>query len=214
MSRLVVNKTEDRVICIIKNFGSLELSENTVKTIDKYGLREHNIFLLANSLIFDTFHIQASNAYNTYLTTNYSQWSVSSAVFYELHALIVEFYYKRIAHAIESKVLDFGNFKFEFANNALTINFKEHSITDNFKIVRPKNYSAAEFAIVGEKYMLHITQGKPHLEDFYKSPLGFPYGLYNMYSHLNQIFVLQNFIGACLNSAQKEDEFLLVKKLS
>ena len=216
MSRLVINKTEERVICIIKNFGSLELSDNTVKVIDKYGLKEFNIFLLSNGLVFKNFYIHASNAYSIFSNKNDHQWYVHSAVAGQLYKLVNEFYYKRLGYAIQSKVLNFDEFTFKFADQLLTIDFQEYSITDNFKIIHPSNYNNAEFAILGEKYMLHITQGGSlqELENVYESSLCFPYALYNMYMYQSQISVLRNFIGACLNSLQREDEFLSVRKLS
>lgn len=200
MSRLVINKGQDRTICIIKNFGSIELSENKIKIIDKFGLTSSDIFSIDKTYTYSVraqnFDIRSSNAYSTYFdgkSTKY--WCVSSQALDEIVTLVGEYYDSCIANAVRNKEFSFDEFTVSFKDNYLSIKYQDFLMTDKYTLFKPLNYGMHEIALLGEESYIYIIKDSStdsvvnlHIGDT------FPKFIYRMLISIPHFNVLDKFI--------------------
>lgn len=217
MSRLIVNNTDDRVICIIKNFASIELVDDTLKIIDKFGLSEFDIFEMNvhyNTIEFNSFAIRTSNAYGVELYRKHKYWSISNAVLNELRVIFVDYYFKRLELSITNHTIKIDKFKINFnsVDNIFNIEYEDAEITDYFVPAQPISYYDREIVLLGKSYYVYMSEGDSNLVLIHNSDY-FPKSIYSITLQSAQISVLRTFMSSCLNLTNQIDEFLLVKKL-
>jgi hypothetical protein len=199
MSRLVINKSNDRTICIIKNFGSIELSENKIKIVDKYGLTAANIFSLEKdrsySIRVENFDIRGSNAYNTHTDSQFKWWAVSSQAFDEINTLVEEYYNSCLLKAIQTKELLFDNFIIGFQDNMLSIQYKDYLTIDEYTLFKPFNYSTSEIALLGKESYVYIAKDNKtnSIVNVHSGDI-FPKYIYKMSISYSYFSVLDKFI--------------------
>lgn len=200
MSRLVINKGVDRTICIIKNFGSIELSENEIKIIDKHGLISSSIFQIKRDDVWGvstmSFSITSSNMYRIAFHNHKKIWYISPRALEDIISLITEYYDVCLANAVREKVLNLDNFSLSILDDLTCFKCGDISVIDEYNMYKPSIYYTNETSFLGNNTFIYVALDNVKnivFESLHNGPV-FPNSIYILHIKPEYFHTLEKFI--------------------
>jgi hypothetical protein len=223
MTRLVINKSLDRTLCVIKNFITIELENNLIRITDCYGVKEFNIFNIEfnhNYIMVEDSIFTSSNMYTTHKNSNKYTWYIHHSVWHNIRELIQLHVLGEIVYAVKNKVINIDDLRITYENDNFLFESTVFKVCDKFRMLDHsallKDYQ--QIHLVGENSFIVLNYSSAiinsNIEIFKKDNLYYPNHISYIFLNKSAFHILIHFIAACLNTLKTENEYLLVSLLS